>query len=131
MLTEDFEGGLAKLRALTASGQRRSDVRGGGALALPSLARRRRADRARSQRRAHHRLHALDAAPPDAVREGRGRARHAIPARTPRGRSRPAPFHLEATVRVLQRRPTNRVDVWEQERYLRVLEAGTVSRWWR
>ena len=32
-----------------------------------------------------------------------------------------APFHLEATVRVLQRRPTNLVDIWEQERYLRVL----------
>ncbi|MBI5546552.1 MAG: DUF488 family protein [Deltaproteobacteria bacterium] len=32
-----------------------------------------------------------------------------------------APFHLEATVRVLQRRPTNLVDLWEQERYLRVL----------
>lgn len=32
-----------------------------------------------------------------------------------------APFHLEATVRVLQRRPTNLIDVWEHERYLRVL----------
>ena len=32
-----------------------------------------------------------------------------------------APFHLEATVRVLQRRPINRVDVWEPPRYLRVL----------
>lgn len=32
-----------------------------------------------------------------------------------------APFHLEATVRVLQRRPTNLVDVWEDGRYLRVL----------
>ncbi|MGH8284249.1 MAG: DUF488 family protein, partial [Steroidobacteraceae bacterium] len=32
-----------------------------------------------------------------------------------------APFHLEATVRVLQRRPANRVDVWEQNRYRRVL----------
>jgi DNA-3-methyladenine glycosylase II len=32
-----------------------------------------------------------------------------------------APFHLEATVRVLQRRPTNLVDVWEGHRYLRVL----------
>ena len=31
------------------------------------------------------------------------------------------PFHLEATVRVLQRRPTNRVDVWLSDRYLRVL----------
>ncbi|MFL6712493.1 MAG: DNA-3-methyladenine glycosylase family protein [Sulfurifustis sp.] len=30
-----------------------------------------------------------------------------------------APFHLEATVRVLQRRLSNRVDVWEQGRYLR------------
>jgi 3-methyladenine DNA glycosylase/8-oxoguanine DNA glycosylase len=32
-----------------------------------------------------------------------------------------APFHLEATVRVLQRRPTNLVDVWAGDRYLRVL----------
>lgn len=32
-----------------------------------------------------------------------------------------APFHLEATVRVLQRRPANRVDVWVHERYRRVI----------
>lgn len=34
------------------------------------------------------------------------------------------PFNLEATVRVLQRRPSNLVDVWEPqgERYLRMLE---------
>jgi DNA-3-methyladenine glycosylase II len=32
-----------------------------------------------------------------------------------------APFHLEATVRVLQRRPANRVDVWDRNRYRRVL----------
>lgn len=32
-----------------------------------------------------------------------------------------APFHLEATVRVLQRRPTNLVDLWEDGKYLRVL----------
>lgn len=32
-----------------------------------------------------------------------------------------APFHLEATVRILQRRPSNLVDVWDQERYRRVL----------
>jgi DNA-3-methyladenine glycosylase II len=31
------------------------------------------------------------------------------------------PFSLEATVRVLQRRPTNRVNLWEDGRYLRVL----------
>lgn len=36
----------------------------------------------------------------------------------------PAPFHLEATVRVLQRRPANRVDLWDQDRYLRVFRAG-------
>jgi 3-methyladenine DNA glycosylase/8-oxoguanine DNA glycosylase len=32
-----------------------------------------------------------------------------------------APFHLEATVRVLQRRPSNLVDVWECDRYVRLL----------
>jgi len=32
-----------------------------------------------------------------------------------------APFHLEATVRVLQRCPANRVDVWDRNRYRRVL----------
>ncbi len=32
-----------------------------------------------------------------------------------------APFYLEATVRVLQRRPTNRVNRWEGGRYLRML----------
>ncbi|MEO7774761.1 MAG: AlkA N-terminal domain-containing protein [Steroidobacteraceae bacterium] len=32
-----------------------------------------------------------------------------------------APFHLEATVRVLQRRPSNAVDVWHKSRYLRLL----------
>jgi DNA-3-methyladenine glycosylase II len=39
-----------------------------------------------------------------------------------------APFSLEATVRVLQRRPTSLVDVWAEERYLRVLPAeGTFA----
>jgi 3-methyladenine DNA glycosylase/8-oxoguanine DNA glycosylase len=41
-----------------------------------------------------------------------------IPSRLPTR----APFHLEATARVLQRRPSNLVDVWERDRYLRVLE---------
>lgn len=31
-----------------------------------------------------------------------------------------APFHLEATVRVLQRRPSSLIDVWENNRYLRM-----------
>jgi len=35
-----------------------------------------------------------------------------------------APFHLEATVRVLQRRPTNRVDVWDDARYVRALRTA-------
>ena len=34
------------------------------------------------------------------------------------------PFDLEATVRVLQRRPTNRVDVWTDGRYRRVFETS-------
>lgn len=33
-----------------------------------------------------------------------------------------APFHLQATVRVLQRRPSNLVDVWQDDHYLRVFE---------
>ncbi|MEP6866794.1 MAG: DUF488 family protein [Deltaproteobacteria bacterium] len=39
-----------------------------------------------------------------------------------------APFHLEATVRVLQRRSTNVVERWEDDRYLRVIatRAGLV-----
>ncbi len=35
-----------------------------------------------------------------------------------------APFHLEATVRVLQRRPVNRVEVWKEKHYLRVLASA-------
>jgi 3-methyladenine DNA glycosylase/8-oxoguanine DNA glycosylase len=35
-----------------------------------------------------------------------------------------APFHLEATVRVLQRRAVNRVDRWVDDRYVRVLRTG-------
>jgi DNA-3-methyladenine glycosylase II len=31
------------------------------------------------------------------------------------------PVHLEATVRALQRRPANRIDLWDRGRYLRVL----------
>jgi len=35
------------------------------------------------------------------------------------------PFNLEATVRVLQRRPTNLIDVWEHEHYRRTLRVGS------
>ena len=36
----------------------------------------------------------------------------------------PAPFHLEATVRVLQRRPGNTVEIWRDERYERVFRTA-------
>lgn len=39
------------------------------------------------------------------------------------------PFHLEATVRVLQRRPGNRVDVWEEGRYRRILGTPPELAW--
>ncbi len=42
-------------------------------------------------------------------------------------RPRP-PFRLEPTVRVLQRRPTNRVDLWEDGRYWRVLASDAGHR---
>jgi 3-methyladenine DNA glycosylase/8-oxoguanine DNA glycosylase len=35
-----------------------------------------------------------------------------------------APFHLEATVRVLQRRPSNPVELWRDERYERVFRTA-------
>jgi DNA-3-methyladenine glycosylase II len=35
-----------------------------------------------------------------------------------------SPFNLEATVRLLQRRPTNRIDHWEDGRYLRALQTA-------
>ena len=35
-----------------------------------------------------------------------------------------APFHLEATVRVLQRRPASKLDIWERGRYLRAFVSG-------
>lgn len=35
------------------------------------------------------------------------------------------PFHLEATARVLQRRPTNLIDIWEQQRYRRIVTIGS------
>ncbi|MCC7023517.1 MAG: DNA-3-methyladenine glycosylase 2 family protein [Thermomicrobiales bacterium] len=35
-----------------------------------------------------------------------------------------APFNLEATVRLLQRRPANRIDRWEDDRYRRAFQTG-------
>jgi 3-methyladenine DNA glycosylase/8-oxoguanine DNA glycosylase len=120
MLTEGFENGLAELRALASAGRLALMC----AEAVPW--------------RCHRSLVA------DALTVRGARVEHI----TSRGRSSPhrltafaeiegtrvtypnagggplatrGPFHLEATVRVLQRRPTNLVDVWEHEKYLRVL----------
>lgn len=39
-----------------------------------------------------------------------------------------APFNLQATVRLLQRRPANRIDHWEAERYLRAFQTAAGTR---
>lgn len=57
-----------------------------------------------------------------ARRRGHAPRRHVGHKMTPRSAlGTSAPFHLEATVRVLQRRPSNPVDIWAHDRYLRVL----------
>src|SRR5262249_11966326 len=107
------------------AGQRRTLVRGGRALAVSPVARRRRSHGPRNARRPHHQLPALDSTQPDTLRRGKEWTDH-----VPRGEmtsgtlSTRAPFHFEATVRVLQRRPANRVEAWEQGRYLRVLSSA-------
>ncbi|MGH8137601.1 MAG: DNA-3-methyladenine glycosylase family protein [Steroidobacteraceae bacterium] len=63
--------------------------------------------------------------PPIRLRKSERSARHASSEDVANGRLiTRAPFHLQATVRVLQRRPGNRVDVWDSGRYLRVLETA-------
>jgi 3-methyladenine DNA glycosylase/8-oxoguanine DNA glycosylase len=122
MLTEDFEIGLEELRALTAQGR----VALMCAEAVPWRCHRSLVADALTARGAHveHIIGSLRSSPhhltPFAKVEG---ARVSYPGEdVASGRlSTRAPFHLEATVRVLQRRPQNRVEVWEQDRYLRVL----------
>ncbi len=124
MLTEDFEAGLERLRALTTAGSvalmcaeavpwrcHRSlvadmlQVRGAKVEHITS--------RTRATR---HRL------TPFARVDGK---RVTYPGDEGSRLETLAPFHLEATVRVLQRRPTNRVDIWDPKgRYLRVLETA-------
>jgi 3-methyladenine DNA glycosylase/8-oxoguanine DNA glycosylase len=125
MMTEEFEGGLAELRALTAS----ATVALMCAEAVPwrchrsliadaLVARGARVEHIIGPTRASpHRL-----TPFATVSDKRVTYPDENPARS-RLATR-APFHLEATVRVLQRRPGNLVDVWEHERYRRVLLAG-------
>jgi DNA-3-methyladenine glycosylase II len=125
MLTEAFESGLEELRALTAQGR----VAVMCAEAVPWRCHRSLVADALTARGAHveHIMGSLRSTPhhltPFAKVEG---ARVSYPGEdVASGRlSTRAPFHLEATVRVLQRRPDNRVEVWEQDRYLRVLASA-------
>ena len=122
MSTEDFETGLAKLHALAA--ERRVALM--CAEAVPWRCHRSLVADALTARGAHvehissvrhsapHRMTAFAVVEHFRVTYP-GEDSAGVPLATR------APFHLEATVRVLQRRPTNLVDVWEPERYLRVL----------
>lgn len=122
MLTGDFETGLAKLHALAAD----RIVALMCAEAVPWRCHRSLVADALTARGAHveHITRAKHSAPHHmttfAVVK---RARVTYPAEDSVGvpLATRAPFHLEATVRVLQRRATNLIDVWEHERYRRVL----------
>ena len=121
MLTQDFEVGLAKLRALVA--ERRVALM--CAEAVPWRCHRSLVADALTARgaRVEHIIGSTRQASPHqmtgfAAIEG---TRVTYPGGAARRLATRAPFHLEATVRVLQRRPANLVDVWEHEKYLRVL----------
>jgi 3-methyladenine DNA glycosylase/8-oxoguanine DNA glycosylase len=122
MLTAEFEAGLAKLRTLAAEGR----VALMCAEAVPWRCHRSLVADALTARGAkvEHIASATRSSPhrltPFARVEG---ARVTDPSDEGERLATRAPFHLEATVRVLQRRPTNLVDVWEHEgqRYLRTL----------
>lgn len=122
MLTEEFEAGVAKLHALLSEGR----VAMMCAEAVPWRCHRSLVADALTARGAHvehitgagrstpHRMTPFAEVTGTRVTyPGEGGAAGRLATR--------APFHLEATVRVLQRRATNLVDVWDRERYLRVL----------
>jgi DNA-3-methyladenine glycosylase II len=126
METPEFEAGLATLRALSGEGR----VALMCAEAVPWRCHRSLVADALSARGAHveHIAAPLRASPHrlTAFAKVRG-ALVTYPSDDPSDRLvTPAPFHLEATVRVLQRRPGNRVDVWDERRYVRVL--GTAQK---
>lgn len=120
MLTEGFEDGLAKLRALVAQGR----VALMCAEAVPWRCHRSLVADALTARgaRVEHITSPHRASPhrvtPFAQIDG---PRVTYPDAAAGRLETRAPFHLEATVRVLQRRPGNLVERWEQEAYLRVL----------
>lgn len=122
MLTEDFETGLAKLHELTSKGR----VALMCAEAVPWRCHRSLVADALTARGAHveHITGPKHSTPHRMTSFAKVECTH-VTYPDEGSASAPldtlAPFHLEATVRVLQRRPTNVVDVWEQDRYLRVL----------
>jgi 3-methyladenine DNA glycosylase/8-oxoguanine DNA glycosylase len=122
MQTGEFEAGLEELRALAATGR----VAVMCAEAVPWRCHRSLVADALTARGAHveHITGASRSTPHHLTpfAEVR-RARVTYPSEEGTLRTR-GPFHLEATVRVLQRRPTNLVDVWNEAegRYLRALQ---------
>jgi len=125
MLTEGFESGLSQLRKLTAEGK----VALMCAEAVPWRCHRSLVADVLTARGAHVE-HIIGASHPRPHRltpfaEVLG-GRVTYPGEDVSGAQLmvPAPYHLEATVRVLQRRPTNRMDLWEPNHYLRVLNTA-------
>ncbi|HTP26598.1 MAG TPA: DUF488 family protein [Anaeromyxobacteraceae bacterium] len=120
MLTEDFRSGLAKLAELVADGR----VALMCAEAVPWRCHRSLiADALTARGAAVEHITAEHRATPHRMTAFArvDDTRVTYPA-DPGGRlSTRGPFHLEATVRVLQRRAANPVDVWGDDRYLRVL----------
>ena len=125
MMTDEFEAGLSDLRALTANGT----VALMCAEAVPWRCHRSMVADALVARGAHveHITGSSRSTPHRLTPFAKVQAtRVTYPADEALEDSRlvvRAPFHLEATVRVLQRRPENLVDVWSHDRYLRVLKA--------
>ncbi len=118
MLTPDFEAGLEKLRAILNEGTvalmcaEAVPFRCHRSLIADALAARgARVEHITGEKRAT--LHRMT---PFARVDG---PRVTYPAERGRRLGTRAPLHLEATVRVLQRRPSNPVDVWENDRYRR------------
>ncbi len=124
MQTKEFEAGLAKLRALAA--QRRLALM--CAEAVPWRCHRSLVADALTVRgaRVEHITGSTQRASPHRItRFARvDGARVTYPSDSAGRLATRGPFHFEATVRALQRRPTNLVDVWESEKYRRVLRLG-------
>ncbi len=125
MLTAEFEAGLAELLALTAEGR----VALMCAEAVPWRCHRSLIADALTARgaRVEHITGAARSIPHRTTPFARVRdGLVTYPGITPAETRLPteAPFHLEATVRVLQRRPTSLVDRWEHGAYRRVLDGG-------